>query len=69
MAKSIITKAPKKLKLNHQDKKIAGVCSGIGDYLNTHPTVIRTVLLLGTLYWGVGLFAYVVFWSVMVETK
>jgi len=31
------------------DKKIAGVCGGIAEYLNTDPTLIRLIWILGTL--------------------
>ena len=42
------------------DKKIAGVCGGIGEYLNVDPTVIRLVTVLLVLGWGSGLLAYLI---------
>ena len=34
-----------------KDKKIAGVCGGIAEYLNTDPTIIRLVFALLVLGW------------------
>jgi phage shock protein C len=35
-----------KLKKSRVNKKIAGVCGGIGEYLNWDPTVVRVLFLL-----------------------
>lgn len=35
-----------KLKKSRINKKIAGVCGGIGEYLNWDPTVVRVLFLL-----------------------
>lgn len=42
-----------------KDKKIAGVCGGIAEYLNTDPTIIRLVFALLVLGWGSGVLAYI----------
>ena len=34
------------------DKKIAGVCAGIGDYFKVDPTLIRIAFVLGTIFSG-----------------
>lgn len=36
----------KKLYRSNKDKKIAGVCAGLGDYLNIDPTVVRVLFIL-----------------------
>ena len=36
----------KKLYLSQTDKKIAGVCGGIAEYLEVDPTVIRIIFLI-----------------------
>lgn len=43
-----------------QDKKIAGVCSGVAEYFNIDATVVRVAWALLTLCYGVGLVAYIV---------
>ena len=49
----------KKLYRNTQSKMIAGVCSGIGEYLNIDATIIRLIWALIGLT-GAGIFAYLV---------
>ncbi len=43
-----------------KDKKVAGVCGGIAETLNTDPTIIRLVFALLVLGWGSGILAYIV---------
>ena len=43
-----------------KDKKIAGVCGGIAEYLNADPTIIRLAFALLALGWGSGVLAYFV---------
>lgn len=53
----------KKLTLSTQNKKIVGVCGGIGEYLNIDATIIRILWIIGTLLsFGTGLLAYVICW-------
>ena len=49
----------KKLYRNTENKLIAGVCSGLGDYLKVDPTIIRLIWALIALS-GAGLVAYLV---------
>ena len=49
----------KKLYRNTQNKLIAGVCSGLGEYLKIDPTIIRLIWALIALS-GAGLIAYLV---------
>ena len=42
------------------DKKIAGVCGGIAEYLNADPTIIRLAFALLVLGWGSGVMAYII---------
>ena len=49
----------KKLYRNTTNKLIAGVCSGIGEYLNIDPTIIRLIWALIGLT-GAGIVAYLI---------
>ena len=49
----------KKLHRNKNDGKIAGVCSGIGDYFNIDPVFIRITWLLTLIFYGTGMIAYI----------
>jgi phage shock protein C len=43
------------------NRMIAGVCAGLGDYLNIDPTVIRLLFVLGFFLTGPGiLIAYLI---------
>lgn len=54
------TETKKKLYRNTDDRKIAGVCSGIADYLDVDPTVIRLAWILLVCCAGVGVVAYII---------
>lgn len=49
----------KKLYRNTQNKMIAGVCSGLADYINIDPTVVRVIWALIALG-GAGIIAYLI---------
>ena len=49
----------KKLYRNSQNKMIAGVCSGLAEYINIDPTIIRVIWALVGLS-GAGLVAYLI---------
>ena len=49
----------KKLYRNTSNKMIAGVCSGLGEYLKIDPTIIRLIWALIALS-GAGLIAYLI---------
>ena len=48
-------------------RKLAGVCSGIADYLELDPVWIRLLWLLFTVLGGAGVFTYVIAWAIMPE--
>ena len=54
----------KKLYRNNTDSKIAGICSGIGDYFEIDPIIIRLLFLLG-FFLGGGLIVYIIGWIVI----
>lgn len=54
--------AYKLLYRSEKNKMLAGVCGGIGEYLNIDPTVIRLIFVLLSLLTGIifGLIIYIV---------
>ena len=50
----------KKLYRNTENKMLAGVCSGIADYVNIDPTLVRLGWVLFSLLGGSGLLAYII---------
>lgn len=60
--------APKKLLRNTSNKMVAGVCSGVADYLNVDVTLVRLGFVALTIVTGgVGAVAYVAGWIVVPE--
>ncbi len=57
----------KKLYRSKSDKKLAGVCGGLSQYLNIDSTVVRLVWLACCLFGGAGLLLYAIAWIVMPE--
>lgn len=43
----------------HHDRRIAGVASGIAEYFDADPTVVRVLWVLSIFFGGVGLLLYV----------
>ena len=44
-----------------KDKKVAGVCGGIAEWLGVDPTIVRLAWILLTLGWGSGVLLYAAF--------
>ncbi|MBR1644771.1 MAG: PspC domain-containing protein [Bacteroidales bacterium] len=57
----------KRLTRSRRDKKIAGVCGGIGRYFGIDPTLVRIIFLVLLLVYGGGLMVYLVCWLLMGE--
>ncbi|MBP5280577.1 MAG: PspC domain-containing protein [Erysipelotrichaceae bacterium] len=49
----------KKLYRSTIDKKIAGVCAGIADYLEVDPTLVRIIWVCFSLCYGTGVILYI----------
>jgi phage shock protein PspC (stress-responsive transcriptional regulator) len=52
-------------KLVKGEKKILGVCSGLANYFNMDPTVMRLIFLVAFFAFGTGLLLYIVLAIVM----
>lgn len=56
----------KKLYRSEKDKKIAGVCGGLGEYFGIDPTILRVIFIILLLPGGIpGLLPYLLFWFIM----
>jgi phage shock protein C len=55
----------KRLYLSDTDKKLGGVCGGLGEYFEKDPTLFRILFVLITLMWGAGLILYLIMWLVI----
>jgi len=63
-----MAKNTKKLFRSKKNKMIAGVCGGLGEYLEVDPTVVRLIWVLFALT-GSGILAYIVAWIIIPESK
>lgn len=55
----------KRLTRDTRNKLIGGVCSGLANYLDVDPTIVRVVWVLLILGAGFGALAYLVCWLVI----
>ncbi|HEY6241779.1 MAG TPA: PspC domain-containing protein [Burkholderiales bacterium] len=51
-----------RLRLSNSDRKIAGVCGGLGEWLEIDPVLFRVAFIVLALLCGIGILAYVVLW-------
>ena len=59
------SKEPKALYRSRDNRWLAGVCGGLGDYFNLDPNLIRALFILFALVIGGGLILYVLLWVVI----
>jgi phage shock protein C len=50
----------KTLYRSRQNRMIAGVCGGLGEYFNVDPTIVRLIFVLVGLLGGPGLILYII---------
>lgn len=58
----------KKLYRSRTDRKVSGVCGGIGDYFGVDSTFVRILFVILLFAWGSGVLAYFVLaWVIPIE--
>jgi phage shock protein PspC (stress-responsive transcriptional regulator) len=55
----------KRLERDMTKRQIAGVCAGLGNYLNLDVTLIRIAMLTAAIVGGFGVIAYIIAWIAM----
>lgn len=55
----------KKLYRSRRERAIGGVCSGIAEYFDTDPTLIRLVTLMMIFLGGLSIWVYIILWIVI----
>lgn len=55
----------KKLQLNKEYKKIAGVCAGLADYFEVDVTLVRLAFVFTVIAGFSGILAYLILWVVV----
>jgi len=55
--------APRKFRLDKRDNMLAGVCSGLANYLNWDPLIVRGIFVAGALLgFGSFIIVYLLIW-------
>lgn len=55
----------KKLRRSRTDRRIAGVCGGLAQFLDIDSTAVRVAMALLVLFGGMSLIAYLVMWLII----
>ncbi|GII52634.1 hypothetical protein Pth03_10230 [Planotetraspora thailandica] len=57
----------KQLRRTRNGRIIAGVCSGVGEYIGVDPNILRVALAVATFFGGLGVGIYAVAWILVPE--
>jgi len=63
--------SPKRLTRSRNDRMLAGICSGIANYMVVDPTIVRLVFALATFFTVLfpGVLIYLVMWIVVPKER
>jgi len=61
------TAVPRRLVRSVTDRKIAGVCAGLAEYMGMDVAIVRVLTAISIIFYGVGLLAYLIAWMVIPE--
>jgi phage shock protein PspC (stress-responsive transcriptional regulator) len=64
-----VTEQVKKLYRSEDDRMIAGVAGGLGEFLDIDSTIIRLIFAFSILLGGTGLLVYAVMWLIVPEAS
>lgn len=59
----------KQLFRSKTNRKIAGVCGGLGEFFDIDPVFFRAIFLISAFFGGLGLIIYIVLWILMPEAS
>jgi phage shock protein C len=58
---------PRRLARSRKGQIVAGVCSGLGDYLKVDANVVRLGFAVLTIFGGLGILIYLIAWVILPE--
>ena len=59
------TKGAKKLYRQMKDKVLGGVCTGLAEYLEIDPVVLRVLFVIAAFFGTIGFWMYLILWIVV----
>lgn len=65
--KPYTTTRPRRFYRSVEDKWIAGICGGLGEYFNIDPILVRIGFIILLLGYGTGLILYLIIWIFVEE--
>ena len=57
----------KRVYRSKNERMLAGVCGGLGEYFNIDPTLVRILFILFALIVGGGILLYIILWLLIPE--
>lgn len=54
-----------KLYRSRKDRKLGGVCGGLGEFIGMDPTVIRVLFVVLAVFGGAGVIIYLAMWLIV----
>lgn len=58
---------PRRLMRSMSDRKLGGICAGLAHYLDMDVSLVRVLAVCSVIFYGIGLFAYLIAWMVIPE--
>src|ERR1700730_12116059 len=58
-----------KIHRSENNRIIAGVCGGLGEYFNIDPTIVRLTFVVLTIWGGLGILLYIILFVIMPEPR
>jgi phage shock protein PspC (stress-responsive transcriptional regulator) len=58
-------RAPRRLRRSRAERKIAGVCGGLGEFAAIDPVLFRVLFVVLAFMGGMGILLYIAFWLAM----
>lgn len=56
---------PRRFYRSRDNTVVAGVCGGLGAYLNIDPTMVRIIMLIFLIFGGASFWVYIIIWIVV----
>ncbi len=62
-------KIRKRIYRNPDNMILGGVCSGISEYFNIDPIILRLIFVIAVIFYGTGIFLYLVLWIIIPKAE
>lgn len=63
------TKIRKRVYRNPDNMILGGVCSGISEYFNIDPIILRLIFVIAVIFYGSGIYIYLILWIIIPKAE